>query len=74
MFRVEFRFTGFGNWSTGVAPVSAQGAWGQARGLQTPLRADEVRVVQSVAGTAAPPRLLERPSWVEQAPLLDLKV
>jgi hypothetical protein len=45
MFRVEYRFAGFGNWSTTVAPVSAQGAWGQARAFGAPIRSDEVRVV-----------------------------
>jgi len=58
MFRVEYRFTGFGNWSATVAPVTAQGAWGQAHGMKTPIRADEVRVVPT-----AP-----------QAPMFDLKV
>jgi hypothetical protein len=47
MFRVEYRFAGFGVWSTTAAPVTAQGAWGQARGLDTPIRADQVRVVQT---------------------------
>jgi hypothetical protein len=58
MFRVEYRFTGFGNWSTTVAPASAQGAWGQARAFQAPIRSDEVRIVPTNG----------------QAPRLDLKV
>ena len=42
--RVDYRFAGFGTWATFGAPATAQGAWGQARGMDTPKRADEVRV------------------------------
>jgi hypothetical protein len=45
MFRVEHRFAGFGTWNTNLSPVTAQGAWGQAKGMDTPIRADQVRVV-----------------------------
>ena len=45
MFRVEFRFSGFGLWNASAGPATAQDAWGQARGMNVPLRADEVRVV-----------------------------
>lgn len=51
MFRVEYRFNGFGNWSSTVAPVSAQGAWGQARAFGAPNRSDEVRVVPTEGTT-----------------------
>jgi hypothetical protein len=51
MFRVEYRFSGFGLWNAFAAPATAQGAWGQARGLNVPLRADEVRVVDAAAPT-----------------------
>jgi hypothetical protein len=58
MFRVEYRFAGFGLWNGGNGPATAQAAWGQARGMSTPQRSDEVRVVPT-----AP-----------KAQLLDLKV
>lgn len=54
MFRVEYRFTGFGLWNASAAPATAQGAWGQARGMSMPLRADEVRVVPSSAPVSLP--------------------
>ncbi|HEY3695898.1 hypothetical protein [Phenylobacterium sp.] len=49
MFRIEYRFTGFGVWNATAGLATAQGAWGQARGMDMPLRADEVRVVPSGA-------------------------
>lgn len=45
MFRVEYRFTGFGTWSSTLAPATAQDAWGQARAFGAAIRSDEVRVV-----------------------------
>jgi hypothetical protein len=48
MFRVEHRFTGFGTWNTNLSPVTAQGAWGQAKGMDTPIRADHVRIVPTI--------------------------
>ena len=47
MFRVEHRFTGFGTWNASFAPATSQGAWGQAKGMDTPLRADHVRIVST---------------------------
>jgi hypothetical protein len=44
MFRVDYRFAGSGVWSSWIAPMTSQGAWGQARAMNTPLRADEVRI------------------------------
>ena len=45
MFRVDYRFAGFGLWNICGSPMTTQGAWGQAHAMNTPLRADEVRVV-----------------------------
>ena len=45
MFRVDYRFAGSGAWTTSGAPMTVQTAWGQARAMSTPQRADQVRVV-----------------------------
>jgi len=45
MFRVDYRFAGSSLWTMSGAPVTVQTAWGQARAMSTPQRADQVRIV-----------------------------
>ena len=47
MFRVDYRFSGQGLWSTPALPVSLQVAIGQARAKGDSPFADEVRVAQA---------------------------
>jgi hypothetical protein len=47
MFRVDYRFSGQGLWSSPALPVSLQAAIGQARARTDSVVADEVRVQPS---------------------------
>jgi hypothetical protein len=50
MFKVHHRFTGEGLWTMGGPPLTAQAAFGSARGLSLDKKsADEVRVVEASA-------------------------
>jgi hypothetical protein len=51
MFKVYHRFTGQGLWNMGGPPLTAQAAFGSARGLSSDKKsADEVRVVATSGG------------------------
>jgi hypothetical protein len=50
MFKVHHRFTGQGLWTMGGPPLTAQAAFGNARGFSSDKKsADEVRVVAASA-------------------------
>jgi hypothetical protein len=50
MFKVHHRYTGQGLWTMGGPPLTAQAAFGSARGFSSDKKsADEVRVVPASA-------------------------